>query len=336
MPIHGHMRLLFLIGALVTIPLPVAHADFAEDMKERMAAEIDVQDPEARRRWAEDILEKAEAEDASPALLSMAGFAYHMAKPKGKPAVACGYWRRAAEKDFAIAMHFVGECYARGWLTHNAKEELAYWYGKAVEAGHWTSLCALGELRMQGRILEKDVPQGIAECRTAAENGAMEAQLTMGDLFSNGTFLEPDYEIAARWYRLAFMQESPKAGYMLATLHFAGDYPQESQLLAAQYAEYAAIAGFSRAPELTARLIWTELTSDEVRFAERLYGELGWRHYYWLRRAAEGQHGSPQIVDFYRDFQTKLPADLHEAWKKLFQEGRGAVEVGGPLLTDLE
>jgi TPR repeat protein len=274
-------------------------------------------DQQARKAVLEGMRRAGDRDTATGEDLALAGLAA-AALEGGNSPTACDYFRRGAEAGYVAAMHMYGECYANGILTANPTENIEKWYGLAATNGNWTSLCALGELRMLGRFLEPDGPRGLAECREAADNGSSSAQLTMADAYMSGTLVSRNHATAAQWYETAFESGgSAKAARSLAILHADGLHEQPTLGRAIEYAEHAARRGDPVGSLLAADLIVREISADEAGFADKLFGGLGFRGYYWARQAfmiSPTEEGKQSAERFLRLFRDTVSDDVWRDW----------------------
>lgn len=288
------MSLASLARAAIVLAIPLSAGPALAQTQEPIAAFNDaiakrfqtVATPDERRKMLETMAQTGQQDGANAAQVAAAGLAL-TALAGGDMARGCPLFGKAAQMGFVPAMHLYGECFSNSVLTQDAQQNIVYWYTKAAEGGNWSSLCALGELRMKGKILPSDPQRGMAECQNAAENGSTGAQLTIGDMFRTGTLVQEDPAAAAGWYRLAYESGDTRGASKLAFMHFTKQYYQESTATALSLAEEAARKGDTLAALMAADFLMRALAEDETNAEARLTGPEGWRSYYWSRRAFE-------------------------------------------------
>lgn len=180
-------------------------------------------------------------------LLVMAGLllVYGFAVADG--AESFGKTRQQALHDDPIAQNKLGSMYAKGQGVSQDYSQAIFWYMKAAEQGNADAQFNLGLMYHQGesvrldytRALEwygKAAKQGhkiaqahsdeihkyIEAVKVAAEQGELEALVTLGDLYADSNGLPQDYEQAAILYRKAAEQGDAKAEYKLGMMYEEG------------------------------------------------------------------------------------------------------------------
>jgi TPR repeat protein len=155
-------------------------------------------------------------------------------------AQAALWYRRAAEQGDAHAQYNLGAWYKegknqgvpqddaqttlwrrkiRGWRAyvnsvdfhrseHWRHTQAAFWYRKAAEQGDVDAQDALGDLYYTGRGAPQDYAQAALWYRKAAEQGDADAQENLGDLYDTGQGVPRDYAEAYFWYDLAAAGEN--------------------------------------------------------------------------------------------------------------------------------
>lgn len=87
----------------------------------------------------------------------------------------------------------------------------------------------------------------LAETTQLAEQGAAEAQATLGEAYRKGRGVKRDYGAAAKWYERAATQGHARAQYRLAALYRKGRGVAKDQAQAAKWYKRAALGGYAKA-----------------------------------------------------------------------------------------
>ncbi len=73
-----------------------------------------------------------------------------------------------------------------------------------------------------------DFREALIECRPLAEQGVSHAQNVLGKIYMYGEGTPRDFDVAAKWFRLAAEQRHRRAQFMLGVLYWSGDgVPQD-------------------------------------------------------------------------------------------------------------
>ncbi|MDR0611836.1 MAG: hypothetical protein LBG58_17145 [Planctomycetaceae bacterium] len=154
----------------------------------------------------------------------------------GDDAEAFNWVHKAAEKGDVKAMHYLGYCYDHGdgILRDNAEaikwyRKAAEQYRKAAEQGHIETQCFLGELFYNNEI--GDEKEAVKWFRKAAEQGFAPAQDKLGRCYELGNGVPINYKEAIKWYRKAAEQ-----GYAAAQ-RTLGDCYKDGEVVDKDYAE---------------------------------------------------------------------------------------------------
>ncbi|MFX6027874.1 hypothetical protein ABTE84_21230, partial [Acinetobacter baumannii] len=75
------------------------------------------------------------------------------------------------------------------------------WYVKAAQSGIAYAWCSAGEIYIEGRLLPRNLEQGLALCVRAAQADSSPAMLRLGDYFREGRQVPQDLERARYWYQ---------------------------------------------------------------------------------------------------------------------------------------
>ena len=118
-----------------------------------------------------------------------------------------------------------------------------------------------------------DVPAALAEWRTAARAGDLDAQVALADLYAQGIGLPKDLSAAAYWYRRAALQGHPVAQLNLGELYRRGEGLPQRPVQAYLWFTLAAEGGSVWAAEQL-KALTTTMTEAELSEARTLVA--GW------------------------------------------------------------
>jgi hypothetical protein len=120
--------------------------------------------------------------------------------------------------------------------------------------------------------------------KAKAEAGDAEAQKTLGECYSNGQGVKPDYAQAAQWYRKAADQGNAGAQAALGELYEAGQGVKRNESEAAKWYRQAAEQGYAPG-QYSLALLYLMGSGVRQDIAEALK---------WYRKAAEQGHALAQ------------------------------------------
>ncbi len=98
--------------------------------------------------------------------------------------------------------------------------------------------------------LRGDYATALKELRPLAEQGDVNAQFTLGLMYTKGRGVPQDYKEAVRWYRLAAAQGDAKAQYGLGVMYVEGWGVPQNNVLAHMWYNLAAAQGDELARKL--------------------------------------------------------------------------------------
>ncbi len=171
---------------------------------------------------------------------AQAGLAEMYAEGRGVTpdvAEAVRWYRAAAEQGHTEAQVTLGHRYDTGEGVVQDEAEAARWYRRAAAQGHAESLgrvhltaeqgsveaqASLGEMYAAGEGVPPDAVEAIRWWRLAAEQGHAEAQVTLGHRYDTGEDVAQDAAEAAKWYRLAAEQGHAEAQVTLGVMYEMG------------------------------------------------------------------------------------------------------------------
>ena len=116
--------------------------------------------------------------------------------------------------------------------TKQDLKEAVKWYRKAAEQGDVDAQLALGDMYSDGRGVEKDFKGAAKWYRKAAEQGDVGSQSELGGMYSKGEGVEQDFKEAAKWYRKAAEQGYASAQWLLGIMYSKGEGVPENDVAA--------------------------------------------------------------------------------------------------------
>jgi hypothetical protein len=131
--------------------------------------------------------------------------------------------RKAAAAGDADAQFSLGEAHENGTegLSPSATEAAA-WYRRAAEQGHLEAQMALGQLYQQGKGVEKDDRQALHWFVQAARRGEPQAQFYAAYKYFHGEGTAPDEPEAAKWLMRGAEQGEINSQYCLGRMYELG------------------------------------------------------------------------------------------------------------------
>jgi TPR repeat protein len=101
-----------------------------------------------------------------------------------------------------------------------------------------------------------DYARAHRELLPLAEQGEVEAQYRLAQMFRNGEGVPQDYAEAMKWYRLAAKQGNASAGYYLGDMYANGEGVVQDILRVVRWFRFAAELGHSTAQYKLAGMYW--------------------------------------------------------------------------------
>ncbi len=161
------------------------------------------------------------------------------------PAMAAGWFRRAAENRHALAAFNLGNAYRLGLGTPRDIAEAMTWYARAVDEGSAEAAYTMGTMLRLGDQVRRDYKSALVWLKTAAEKGFAPAEHDLGRLYQEGIAVPRDPDAAEAWYRRAATRGYAPARYDLARLMLDGNEQQRG--IGLKYLAQSADAGFAPA-----------------------------------------------------------------------------------------
>ena len=137
-------------------------------------------------------------------------------------AEAVSWYRKAAERGYALAQCYLGYCFANEKGVIKDETEAASWYRKAAEQGQAAAQFNLANCYLFGRGVARDEAEAVKWYRKAAEQGYAEGQYYLGCCYRDGVGVTEDGAEAIRLYRKAAEQGHADALYCIADCYYFG------------------------------------------------------------------------------------------------------------------
>jgi hypothetical protein len=119
---------------------------------------------------------------------------------------AVAQFRKAAEKNYAIAQYDLAYSYENGRGVPSDDTQAAVWYQKAADQGIAAAQYNLGVMYQDGRGVPKDDQQALAWFHIAADQNDAKAQFKLGEAYVDGHGVAKDDEQAVAWFLKAANQ----------------------------------------------------------------------------------------------------------------------------------
>ena len=129
--------------------------------------------------------------------------------------------RRAAEQGEMTAMFNLGIILEKGLGCEPDAEEAALWFWQAAELGDSQARMKLGTMLIKGLGFTPGSPV-IQAIEASAEKGYSYAQSFYAKLHLDGVGIEPNFEVAEKWFRLSAAQGDESAIFNLGEMMVDG------------------------------------------------------------------------------------------------------------------
>ena len=156
---------------------------------------------------------------------------------------AVKWYRKAAEQGYATAQLILGVSYKGGIGVSKNGEKAVEWYTKAAEQGDALAQIFLGNMYYSGEGVTQDYTEAVKWYRKAAEQGATLAQNNLGNCYYNGQGVTQDYTEAVKWYRKAAERENTDAQCNLGYCYYFGKGVPQNETKAVEWYRKAAEQG---------------------------------------------------------------------------------------------
>lgn len=133
----------------------------------------------------------------------------------------------------------------------------------------------------------EDLPDALAACQQAAQNGDPQAEYELGEFFYDGKRAPRDLAQALNWFEQASLQGHAQAQYRLGMMFFRGEGVPANNVQAYIVLKMAAVNGSDEAMD-SADLVSARMQREELEIAGQVLGEI-FRNYLLELQAADGQ-----------------------------------------------
>lgn len=187
------------------------------------------------------------------------------------------------EQDRDLAVYWLGEASAQDHVPATAKLAQIYytdqdfyqkdlalkWLNRAAFLGDPESLYIMGNLYIEGDMVEKDWAKGFEYYQKSAAKGYVKAQGAVAKSYHEGLGTPQNYHLAAKWYEQAGFQGDLLSQYNLAVLYKKGRGVKRDIVRAYSWMSVAAASGFPEA--MAAQKQWRkQLTVNELNHAQHM------------------------------------------------------------------
>lgn len=132
------------------------------------------------------------------------------------------------------------------YLSHEEKRKANYWFRLAANQGHAAALYEHGRL-LVGQVEGKEyICLGVNNLFRAAAEGNPDANATVGHIYYNGGYDQPqDFSEARRHFEIAARDDHPSALMALGVMYFHGEGGPADAKIAFEYTKKSADAGYA-------------------------------------------------------------------------------------------
>lgn len=200
----------------------------------------------------------------------------------------------------------------------NDFEQAVYWYKNAAEQGHIQAQSSLGDIFLNGgEGVEPDAVEALRWHLSAAQLGDESSQVTVGMMYAEGFGTEQDYHNARHWFHEAASQGSAAGMFNLGIIHDYGYGVPIDRIAAFSWYKMAAGQGSADA-QYNVGMMYARGEGIEQNAVEA---------YRWLNKAAEQGHPTAMAARAELE-QILTPAQLSLA------RGEGELfNPNGPTIT---
>ncbi|HEY5715449.1 MAG TPA: tetratricopeptide repeat protein [Psychromonas sp.] len=119
-----------------------------------------------------------------------------------------------------------------------------------AEQGEVDAQYQLGEMYYSGTGVAQDYKAAAKWYQKAAQQGNTKAQFQLGEMYYSGTGVTQNYEAAAKWYREAALQGDARAQFKLAFIYCTGEGVTQNPKLAYMWANLSEYNGYHNARKM--------------------------------------------------------------------------------------
>jgi|GEM_PF-1795862 len=222
-----------------------------------------------------------------PNALTRLGIMYENGQGVGQDVeAAVRLFSLAAREDDAEAFFRLGRVYASRHPLFDDPSRAATLFERAMSDNVYGAARALGRLLVEGRGVDKDLPRARELLASEADKNPWAAR-DAGRAWASSDGAEPDFEEAARWFRVAAEGDVPWAALDLARLTEAGrGVPQDRVAALIWFATAAGLSDDANLTDAVAKGTSGYSRTEFVAAAQTILARLG-----ALSGSADGQYG---------------------------------------------
>jgi uncharacterized protein len=165
--------------------------------------------------------------------------------------------------------------YLKGFTAHLSGDlkEAVRWYRLAGDQGNIDAQSSLGSMYSFGTGVPQDYAEAVKWYRLAAEQGDADAQFNFGTMYREGLGIPQDYAEAVKWYRLAAEQGDAYAQLNLGAMYMDGMGLPQDFVIAYKWLNLSAAQGEKNA-KIGKERVEKKMTRQQIAEGQRLSGEL--------------------------------------------------------------
>ena len=122
-------------------------------------------------------------------------------------------------------------------------ENAQYWLSISADNNEPNALLLLGELMINGSLVEQDCILGVEYTKASIEHGSVAAKVQLANQYVNGTCVNKDTKVALELLSDPVKLKEPSALGMMGIIHFHGLGVPRDEIRASKYFEEAAALG---------------------------------------------------------------------------------------------
>lgn len=169
--------------------------------------------------------------------------------------IAVSWYLLAANNGSTYSKYMVSILYQLGLGVEQDLSESVNWYKKASESKDSADAkVKIARKYMHPTSLITDSKQAFVWMESAANQGSIEGQYLLGDMYINGIGVDKSDLNAITWLGKAAEKNSPYAQYSLGVMYYNGQGTEQNLQEAQKWIEKAALQGYSEAQYLLGRM----------------------------------------------------------------------------------
>jgi len=142
----------------------------------------------------------------------------------------------------------------------------------AAQQGNVDAQYFVADIYYFGRGVAQDYKEAVRWYQLAAKQGDSQSQSMLGFMYLRGHGVEQDYKDAVRWFRLAAQQGNLEAQYNLGRMYWIGRGIAEDRVKAYMWCNIAAIAGDKESVKIR-DVIARVMSPQQIKQAQRMARE---------------------------------------------------------------